>query len=456
MEITNRSVQENAALLSRLTRLYFIGICGVSMAGLAVMAKSRGWQVSGCDRDYTGAAAHALFHAGISVEPEISPHPQGAEAFIYTTAVRRESPAVQYAQERALPLLSRAEFLAVLMSGCATRIAVAGMHGKSTTVGMLSAILTEAGADPTVSCGAPLTPGGVAFRLGGESIFLAEACEYRDAFLALTPTLSVVTNIDLDHPDYFSDLGAVKSSFLAFFARSERVVLGADCAALRDIAPVGSVTFGYRSSCFVRGMDTPQGLCVFRSGDPLGVISLSLSGRYNRENALAATAAAMELGISFLTIQKALASFHGIGRRMESIGTLQGATVALDYAHHPTEIAAALSAASERVEKQGGRVLCIFQPHTYTRTAALWDDFAAALGLAYKTLVLDIYPAREEALPGITSRALARAAAADYAPHFSDAVLWATENVRTGDLLLIMGAGDVDQLSRLLPLEKQE
>lgn len=453
MENTNRPFEETLALVSHVRKLYFIGICGVSMAGLAAMAKSRGWQVAGCDRDYAGAAAHALFRLGIAVTPEDDPHPDGAEAFIYTTAMRDDSPAVRYAGEHHLPLLSRADFLAVLMSRAHTRIAVAGMHGKSTTVGMLAAILAAAGMDPTVSGGAPLTPGGNAYRLGGATVFLAEACEYRDAFLALSPTLAVVTNIDLDHPDWFPDLGAVKSSFLSFFSRAEKSVVGADCAALRDIAPVGAADFGYRASAVYRGADTREGLLVLRGEQPLGVIPLTVTGRYNRENALAATAAAMELGIPFSVARGALAAFRGIGRRMETVGRLRGATVALDYAHHPTEIAASLTAAAEHMDGSGGRVLCLFQPHTYTRTAALWEDFATALALADETLLLDIYPAREEPLPGITSAALADACGADYAHDFADAAAWATDHVRQGDLLLLMGAGDIDRLTRYLPLD---
>lgn len=454
MENTHIDPALRRALAGSAKRLYFIGICGISMSGLAVMAKRRGWEVAGCDRAPSCAAAHALFRLGISVEAEETPHPEDADLFVYTTAVREDSPAVCYARERGLPLFSRADFLATLMEESPTRVAVAGMHGKSTTVGMLSAILTAGGLDPTVSCGAALTPGGSAWRIGSHDVFLAEACEYRDAFLALSPTLAVITNIDLDHPDWFPDLGAVKSSFLAFLAKSEKAVIGADCTALRDMTPARAVTFGYHASALYRGEDTPDGLTVSRSDEPLGTIPLALPGRYNRENALAAVAAATELGLPFDIVRDALATFRGIGRRMETIGHLRGAAVVLDYAHHPTEMAASLSAAAEK-RQGGGRVLCIFQPHTYTRTAALWEDFTTALGLADRTLLLDIYAAREEPLPGITGKRLAAAAGADYAPDFAGAARWAIENVRPGDLLLIMGAGDIDRLPGLLPLDKE-
>ena len=410
------------------------------------MAQARGWRVRGCDRAAAGAQARALLRAGIPVEAEDSPSPKGAGAIIYTTAVGRDSPAIRFALENRLPLISRADLLAALMADSPTRIVVAGMHGKSTTVGMLAAILEEAGLSPSVAGGAPLTPGGDAYRIGGERVFLAEGCEYRDAFLSLSPTLAVVTNIDHDHPDYFPDLGAVKSSFLRFLMSSPACVLGGDCQALSDIAPANAVLFGYAPNCHLRGQDCGEGLRVARGDTELGTLTLAVTGRYNRENALAATAAALELGVPFPVIQKALCDFHGVGRRMEYRGVFQGARVFLDYAHHPTEITAALGGIDER----RGRILCIYQPHTFTRTAALWEGFVSALGKADKTLLLDIYPAREAPLPGITSARLAAEAGTDYAADFPAALAWAKENAKPGDILLIMGAGDIYQLADAL------
>ena len=446
MENTRREGRETLRLISQTRELYFAGICGISMAGLAHMAQARGWRVRGCDRAAAGAQARALLRAGIPVEAEDSPSPKGAGAMIYTTAVGKDSPAIRYARDNDIPLISRADLLAALMADFPTRIVVAGMHGKSTTVGMLAAILTEAGVSPTVSGGAPLTPGGDAYRIGEENVFLAEGCEYRDAFLSLSPTLAVVTNIDHDHPDYFPDLGAVKSSFLRFLLSSPSCVLGGDCQALSDIAPAGAVQFGYSSDCTLRGQDTAAGLAITHRGTELGTLTLAVTGRYNRENALAATAAALELGIPFPAIRNALHDFSGVGRRMEYQGLFQGARVFLDYAHHPTEISAALGG----IDAEGGRILCIYQPHTFTRTAALWEGFVSALGQADKTLLLDIYPAREKPLPGITSARLAAAAGADYAPDFPAAVAWAKENAKPQDTLLIMGAGDICQLADAL------
>lgn len=450
MDSTIDSFERSRARLLAARELYFIGICGVSMSGLAVMAASRGLRVRGCDRDSTSAVAHLLFRYGISVENEANAHPTGAQFCVVTSAVPETAVAVLRARDAHIPLISRAAFLALLMADAPTRITVSGMHGKSTTVGMLSAILTAAGSDPTVSCGAPLTPRGETFRLGGEEIFLAEACEYRDAFLSLSPTLAVITNIDHDHPDYFPDLGAVKSSFLAFMAKAPRVIIGADCAPLCDIAPTDAMTFGYREGACLRAADGEDGIChLLLDGKPLGDIRLSVAGHYNHLNALAATAAALSLGIPFSIVRSALEAFRGIGRRMEMVGTLAGAQVILDYAHHPTELRAALETARELTH---GRLLCIFQPHTYTRTAALWDDFTEVLTLPDETLLMDIYPAREAPLPAITSEHLARESGAAYAPDLPAAAHWAQENVRAGDLLCLMGAGDIDTLLHILPL----
>lgn len=450
MDPTIDSFERNRARLLAARELYFIGICGVSMSGLAVMAASRGLRVRGCDRDSTSAVAHLLFRHGISVESEANAHPEGAQLSIVTSAVPETAPAVLRAREAHIPLISRAAFLALLMADAPTRVTVSGMHGKSTTVGMLSAILVAAGSDPTVSCGAPLTPRGPTFRLGGGEIFLAEACEYRDAFLSLSPTLAVVTNIDHDHPDYFPDLGAVKSSFLAFMAKAPRVIVGADCAPLSDIAPTDAMTFGYRDGARLRATDGEDDAChLLLDREPLGELRLSVAGHYNRLNALAATAAALSLGIPFSTIRAALEGFRGIGRRMEAVGTLAGAQVVLDYAHHPTELRAALEAARGLTH---GRLLCVFQPHTYTRTAALWQDFTEVLALSDETLLVDIYPAREPPLPAITSERLARESGAAYAPDLPAAARWAQEKVRAGDLLCLMGAGDIDALLHLLPL----
>ncbi len=431
--------------------LYLAGICGVSMASLAHLAVSRGYQVRGCDRDTASPVAERLRLAGIVVEEEAEANPCGADLLVFSLALSDTSQPIRRAHTYGIPCVSRIDLLAYLTHDFPCRVAVAGMHGKSTTVGMLSAILTRAGRCPTVLSGAPLTVGGDTYLLGGQEIALVEACEYCDSFLALRPTLGVVTNIELDHPDYFPSLTAVENSFSHFLWHCEDAIIGGDCPALHALAHPSVWRFGLSAHCDVRGVTSPDGLLITEDDVPLGTLALSVAGDYNRENALAATAAARRLGIPFPLIKEALDAFRGIGRRMEHIGYLPTAdhgsvAVYLDYAHHPTELTAAIRAA----ESFGGRVLVVFQPHTYTRTQALWDAFITALRLPAVTVLTDIYAAREAAIGGVSSSSLAAAAGVLYAPSPEDAVSLLRDQAHGGDTLLILGAGDVDRIRTLL------
>ncbi len=430
--------------------LYFCGIGGVSMSSLAQLALARGCVVAGCDRDCSSPAVKKLAVAGVVVTGEEAADPQGASLVICSAAIRPTSPAVVKAEQRGIPVIGRAEFLAAVMHSYPHRITVSGMHGKSSTVGMLSCILIHAGLDPTVLSGAPLSQGGEAYRIGSGNVCLAEACEYRDSFLSLSPTLALVTNIELDHPDYFPDLAAVKHSFSHFMCQSEAVIAGGDCPPLREIAPSNATLFGFGDHCHVRGVPQSTGMEVYCNGKLCGNLSLSVPGVYNLQNALAATAAALRLGVPFPTIAGALAQFDGVGRRMEPVGILPtqggGARVFLDYAHHPTELTAAITAAGAG----GNRVLIAFQPHTYTRTHTLWHEFVSALQLADYTVLTDIYAAREAPLDGTSSSKLAEDAGVVYAPDFPAAAALLRTAAQDGDTILILGAGDIDRLAPLL------
>ncbi len=433
--------------------IYFIGIGGISMSGLAYLAHARGYAIRGCDRDLASPRISRLRLDGIAVEAEADASTHGADLVVYSLAVAPTSPAILSAQAHGQMLVSRADFLAAVTDGYKTRIAVAGVHGKSTVVGMLSAILIAAGTDPTVLSGAPLTAGADPFRIGAGEVCLVEACEYRDSFLALRPTLGVVTNIELDHPDFFPSMTAVEASFSRFLWQCDSAVVGGDCPALHALADENAVRFGFGAHCALRASDNPHAMTLFYHDEPIGALSLSVTGSYNRANALAATAAALKLGIPLSVIAPALKKFRGVGRRMEYCGTLSTiddglASVYLDYAHHPTELTAVITAARER----GGRVLAVFQPHTYTRTRALWDDFIAALRLANFTVLTDIYAAREAAPGGTTSSILAREAGVLYADSFACAAQHLRTAARDTDTILILGAGDIDLLlPHLLP-----
>ncbi len=433
-------------------RLYFVGILGVSMTGLAHLAVSRGYRVAGCDRAYTAAEADVLRQSGIPVEAEDAADPRDADMVVYTLAVSETSPAIVRARAAQIPLVSRATLLAALTHTYRYRIAIAGMHGKSTTVGMLAAILQHAHLDPTVLSGAPLTPRGDAHRIGGGDICLMEACEYRNSYLALHPTLGVVTNIELDHPDFFPDMASVEDSFSRFLWNCDAAVVGGDCPALHAIASPDALRFGMGEHCELRGTTETDEMHVTLGGTPLGALPLAVTGEYNRKNALAATAAALHLGIPFPLIREALFSFRGVGRRMEYAGRLTCGTghaeVYLDYAHHPTELTACITTARER-----GRVIAVFQPHTYSRTRALWEAFVAVLSLADYMVVTDIYAAREMPICGTTSSALAGEAGVDYATDLKEAAGRLLARVRPGDTVLILGAGDIVRITSYLPLK---
>ncbi len=445
----NNTFTQSDKLLSRLKSgdlIYFAGIGGVSMSGLAMLARTRGYRVAGCDRNLTSEAVERLRLDHVPIDEEETANPVGASLVVYTLAIRETSPAISYARAHNIPIVSRADFLGAMTYTFPCRIAVAGMHGKSTTVGMLNAILMHAGADPTVLSGAPLTPGGDCYRIGGSRICLAEACEYRNSFLALRPTHGVVTNIELDHPDFFATIGDVEESFSHFLWNCDTAVVGGDCPALHALADPAVTRFGFGNNCSLRGERKGQDLTIYENNIRLGSLSLSVCGDYNCENALAATATARALGIPFNSIAEALSAFRGVGRRMENVGTIPTsdggtATVLLDYAHHPTELTACIKAT-----KESGRVRAVFQPHTYTRTRALWNDFISALRLADDMILTDIYAAREAALDGTSSSRLAASAGVKYAPSLEIAASYLLTSAQNGDIILILGAGDIDRL----------
>ena len=426
-------------------RLYFGGICGSSMSGLARMAQARGFSVRGCDRRYRSGEAEALREAGIPVEAEDRASPARGETFVYTLALDQTSRPMVRAKMRGIPTVPRIEFLRFLMEDSPHRVTVSGMHGKSTTVGMLAHIFQGAGLDPNVSSGAPLTQGGESYRIGGGEVFLAEACEYRNAFHALRPTLALVTNIDHDHPDWFHTMADVEESFAFFLGRAKGAIVNADCPPLARIAPRGAVTYGFSRGADYHATPTRGGLLIRQRGEKLGLLTLSVGGAYQWENALGAVALSREMGIPFPCIAEQLASFRGIGRRMERVGSCRGATVYLDYAHHPTEIRAALQAA----RGLGKRVFCLYQPHTYTRTQTFWQAFGKSLAEADMTTLVDIYPAREQPIPDITSKRLAEEAGFSYAPTAEEALQKILPLLREGDVLLLMGAGDVAEARHL-------
>ena len=447
--------------------LFFAGIGGVSMNSLAILAQKRGFSVSGYDRTPSAITAR-LESCGIPVYYEAdAAHVKDADALVYTVAMPETNPEYAWAKEHGIPLISRADFLGWLMTGYRRRIGVSGTHGKSTTTGMLARILTAGGADPTVLNGAPLRETGTVDRIGAHEFFAFEACEYMDSFLDFRPTLAVILNIELDHVDYFPSIEAIRASFLKFAGLTGPdgiAVLNLDdenCRLLLGELPCRAVTFSrldpgadYSSA----NEDTADGYPAFdllKNGKPLARVKLKIPGEHNISNALAAFAAAAEYGIDPRAAAEGLSSYEGIARRMEKLCvTTRGAEVYSDYAHHPTEIAATLRGARAVCR---GKLRVVFQPHTYSRTAELFDGFVSAFAEsgADEVLFCEIYAARETNTYGVSSAQLAAAVSekgkpASFAPSFEDAAQTAFEASGDGDMILVMGAGDVEKVGVLL------
>ena len=444
--------------------LFFIGIGGVSMASLAQISLCNGFTVGGSDRA-PGALVSRLEQAGVTVYTEHrAEHIQGYDAVVYTGAIAEDNPEYREAISRGIPVISRADYLGYLMMRYRQRIGIAGMHGKSTATAMCAHVLMKT-ADPTVLCGAELCGlSGTTYRIGeAKDHFVFEACEYMDSFLDFSPTLAVVLNIDLDHVDYFRDISQVRRSFLKYAQRTGEggaVLYNADdaeCALAMASFTGKKITVGRSEHADYRATDialTSAGATfdlLFR-GERLCRVSVPVHGMHSVYNALAAVSAAIISGIAPEAAASSLADFCGAGRRMEYRGRLNGAAVYDDYGHHPAEIRATLSAA----RSMGfDRILCAFQPHTYSRTAGLLDDFSKAFADADLVFLSDIYAAREQNIYGVSSDLLAgRIGEKACSCHgFSALAKEISNRARVGDLVVIMGAGDIYKTFEYLDLK---
>jgi len=448
-------------LLDGKKKLFFCGIGGVSMCSLARISKLRGHDVSGYDRAKS-AFTEELEESGITVYyEEDASHIEGCDALIFTVAISESNPEYAAAMRKGIPCISRADYLGYLMSGYKERIGISGMHGKSTTTSMTELVFTEGGLDPTVSCGATMKDIGSAHRIGGEDYFVFEACEYMDSFLSFYPTIAAVLNIEMDHVDYFKSMKQIHDSYRNFMARTNGGIALVNCAD-DDVMKAAEgfegrlVTFGvecddaeYRADdiTFVRGCGH---FTFYHFDKEICRIKLNVPGAHSICDALCAAAAGHLCGISGEAISRALEKFSGAGRRMDKCSdSLSGAAVYSDYAHHPTEIAATLSAASSMGYD---RVFCVFQPHTYSRTAELFDDFASSLSKGVDEMIIaPIYSARETNVYGISSEALCdsikeKGTACTFISQFSDIAAYLNEKTKRGDMIIIMGAGDITKV----------
>lgn len=456
---THFGAEEIARKLENKKAVYFLGIGGITMSSLAHVTHLHGFKVGGSDRTLSPLTAK-LAAEGIEIfEGHRAEQLDGYDALVYTVAVSEDTPELVRAKERGIPVISRSDYLGYLMRSYTHRVGLAGMHGKSTATSMTTEVFLAASADPTVISGAELSSIGGAYRLGGKENFIFESCEYMDSFLDFYPTIAVVLNIEMDHVDYFKDLDQIKHSFRAYIDKTRGcgcAVLNADDENVMDMANgfTGSVlTFGIHKEADImaKNIECKDGVLTFDicHGSMKKHVTMSVCGEHIVYNALAAAACAILCGIPSQHIAKGLANFRGAKRRMELKGILNGAKVYDDYAHHPTEIAATLRA----VNNMGfDRVICVYQPHTYSRTKGLYDGFIESLRLADLTIMADIYAARETDTLGVSSEQLAEdiGNGALYFDSFAKIADWLKANARAGDIILTMGAGNITNLSKEL------
>ena len=439
--------------------VYFIGIGGISMSGLAEVLMKEGFTVSGSDSKESPLTDHlSSLGAVIFYDQSISHIPQGTDVVVYTAAIHPEHPEIVDATKRNIPLLTRAELLGQLMRNYKTAINIAGTHGKTTTTSMVTEILLAANTDPTISVGGILPTIGGNIRVGGSNLFVTEACEYTNSFLSFYPTMEVILNIEADHLDFFKDIDDIRHSFRLFMEKLPKdgiLVINGDIHNLSELInglDCEIITVGHGESCDYRASNISYNEFAQASFDvtdasntTLGHIQLSVPGEHNVYNALAAVALSKKLNLSMDAIVSGLLNFHGTQRRFEKKGVVNGITIIDDYAHHPQEITATLTAAKKYPHK---KIWCIFQPHTYTRTKALLTDFAKALSLADEVVLAKIYPARETDDLGISSdniRVLLEQAgtSAHYFETFEEIEKFILQHAASGDLVITMGAGDV-------------
>ncbi len=434
--------------------VHFVGVGGVSMYSLAVLTAKLGARVTGSDREESERTA-ALRALGIEVSiGHGASAVSGASLVVYSHAVSPLCPELLAAKNLGIEVLSRAEYMGALMIKYKGRIGVSGTHGKSTATAMLDLIFERAGALPTVLSGADLSSG-EPYKLGSDGVLIYEACEYRDSFLRFSPTVAIALNLELDHTDYFKNIEALRTSFASALSRASKFALinldDENLARIKGDIKTRTVSFGtseeadyvYRITAF---LDTGYRFSISRHGMVLGEFVINLIGVHNVANAAAAAVCALEYGLAVEAVRDGLFSFRGIHRRLELIGKRWGREIYYDYAHHPTEIAASLNALRLHT---GGEVTVVFRPHTYSRTAALFDGFRRALSLADSVILTEIYPAREEPVVGVSSARLAEAIgpSAIFLPD-TDVVPYIDS--RTQGAVVLMGAGDLDEIKAAL------
>ena len=442
--------------------VHFIGIGGISMSGLAQILLNRGFKISGSDMNQS-ALTDELISKGIKV---YSGHKKEniadeVELVVYTAAIKEDNPELIAARDREIKIISRAKLLGLLMDNYKAAIAVAGTHGKTTTTSMLAECLVKNNLDPTITVGGMLDFIGGNLRIGQGEVFLTEACEYMNSFHEFKPSVEIILNVEEDHLDFFKDIQDIRNSFDKFISivrENGSVVINSNIPNYKELLKESKakiVSVGRDENSDYYASDIRLNHCACASFDFyykkkfLSNIQLNVPGEYNVDNAMAAIAAGIEVGIDFEILVKAISEFEGTHRRFEKKGIVNDFIVIDDYAHHPTEIKASLKTARQY---NCNEIWVAFQPHTYTRTYTLFDEFVEALSLADHVILADIYAAREKNTVGISSKILADALADKgrdvyYIDSFEAIENFALKKCKKNDMFITMGAGNIVEVS---------
>jgi UDP-N-acetylmuramate--alanine ligase len=445
-------------MFTSIKKLHFVGIGGIGMSGIAEILLDQGFTITGSDRaasDNTerlaGLGAHVYIgHTASNVEADV-------DVLVYSSAIQHDNPEIVVAQQRKIPVIRRAEMLAEVMR-LKYGIGIAGTHGKTTTTSMVSLVLMEGGIDPTVIVGGRLHGlAGSNARMGKGEFIVVEADEFDRSFLSITPTIAVLTTLETDHLDCYRDLEDIKSAFIQFAGKVPFygfVVLCLDEPALQDIMPKLKkkiITYGLNGQADLQAVEITHKqnktrFTVIHQGRELGIVELQIPGKHNVQNALAAITVGLELNVPFEKVKAGIEKFTGVFRRWEVKAEVDDITVVDDYAHHPTEIKATLAGVKAGWRR---RVICVFQPHLYSRTRDFYDEFGRSFFNADILVVTDVYPAREEPIQGVSGELIVNAAKevghkrVEYIPDKTKVPDFLMEIKQPGDIIITMGAGDI-------------
>lgn len=437
--------------------IYFIGIGGISMSALAEIMIEEGIKVSGSDRS-NSKIIKKLQNSGASIYINHDPKNISGDIdlLVYTSAISEDNPELLRARDLNIKIMDRAEFLGYVMKNYRHAICVSGTHGKTTTTGMLSSVLLETDLNPTIFLGGEMDSLGGNLLKGSYELLLTEACEYKRNFLKFNPTMEIILNIEEDHLDYYKDLSDIQGAFVEYAEKipSEgHLIVNEACRSLFNHIKAGLVTFGLKDEADyyasnIKLLPTPS-YTLMHKGQEIAEIKLQVFGEHNILNSLAVCAAGFSLGLEPEIIAKGLNDFKGTHRRYEYKGQVKGAVLIDDYAHHPSEMTATLKTARHYTR---GKIITVFQPHTYTRTIKLLDGFAEALSLSDEAILVDIYAAREVNTGQVHSKDIINKMekGAIYAESFQEAAELVKSMVQGGDTIITMGAGNVDQIGDLL------